>query len=96
MIIDFWGVRGSIPTPLTDQQIKSKIQAVVQRISPKDLVSQDARQAFLDKLPNWVNGTIGGNTSCVHLKNKNGTNFILDAGSGLRGLGKKLVKNKEN
>lgn len=96
MIIDFWGVRGSIPTPITDQQIKSKIQAVVQRISPKDLVSQDSRQAFLDKLPSWLNGTIGGNTSCVHLKNKNGTNIILDAGSGIRALGKKLVKNKEN
>ena len=51
MRVDFWGVRGSIPTPLTTEQIQAKIQAVVQRISVQDLKNQDSRQAFLDNLP---------------------------------------------
>ena len=96
MKVEFWGVRGSIPSPLTPDQIRAKIQAVVQRISVKDLKSQDSRQNFLDNLPSWLNGTTGGNTSCVYIQNKNNTNFILDAGSGIRLLGKKLVANKQN
>lgn len=96
MKIEFWGVRGSIPSPLTSEQIKSKIQAVVQRISEKDLLSQDSRQNFIDNLPIWLNGTTGGNTSCVCITNKNKTNFILDAGSGIRTLGKKLVAQNKN
>lgn len=96
MKVEFWGVRGSIPSPLTSEQIKSKIQAVVQRISEKDLVSQDSRQNFIDNLPVWLNGTTGGNTSCVCITNENKTNFILDAGSGIRTLGKKLVAQNKN
>ena len=95
MKVEFWGVRGSIPSPLTPEQIKSKIQAVVQRISVKDLKSQDSRQNFIDNLPDWLNGTVGGNTSCVTVTNKNDTNFILDAGSGIRLLGKKLAAKKQ-
>ena len=95
MKIDFWGVRGSIPTPLTPEQIRLKIQAVIQRITAKDLATQDSRQAFLDNLPNWLNGTVGGNTSCVTVTNKNNTVFILDAGSGIRLLGKELAKKGE-
>jgi phosphoribosyl 1,2-cyclic phosphodiesterase len=34
----------------------------------------------------------GGNTSCVHIKLENGNDLILDAGSGLRLLGRKLAK----
>ena len=44
MDIRFWGVRGSVPTPLTGQQVQAKIEAVVQRISPRDIVSLDARE----------------------------------------------------
>ncbi|MGD8311864.1 MAG: MBL fold metallo-hydrolase [Gammaproteobacteria bacterium] len=33
----------------------------------------------------------GGNTSCVHIKLENGNDLVLDAGSGLRLLGRKLA-----
>ncbi|MBQ0165965.1 MAG: MBL fold metallo-hydrolase [Treponema sp.] len=89
MYMQFWGVRGSLPTPLTPQQIRSKISAVVQRIGPDDIKDADSRQRFIDTLPETINGTVGGNTACVELVNKKGTVFILDAGSGLRALGKK-------
>jgi phosphoribosyl 1,2-cyclic phosphodiesterase len=56
MIITFYGVRGSIPSP-----------------GP-----ETARY--------------GGNTSCVYIELENGQNLVLDAGTGIRKLGKRLSK----
>lgn len=92
MKIHFWGVRGSIPTPITPQQIQSKITAIIQRITPKDIASEDARELFISQLPSWLYGTAGGNTPCVELKGSDGTEVVLDAGSGLRVYGKKGIK----
>ena len=88
MKIRFWGVRGSIPTPLSPEQVQAKITAAVSRITPRDLESEDSRMRFLATLPPWIFGTVGGNTSCVELKADDGTEIILDAGSGLRALSK--------
>lgn len=86
MRIHFWGVRGSIPTPLTPLQIQNRIAAVVQRITVKDVESADSREKFLASLPEWLFGTVGGNTSCVEVENESGDCIILDAGSGIREL----------
>ncbi len=86
MKISFWGVRGSIPTPLSPLQIQNRIAAVVQRVTAKDVTSADAREKFLASLPEWLFGTVGGNTSCVELENGQGDCIVLDAGSGLREL----------
>lgn len=56
MIVKFWGVRGSIPTP-------------------------ERR-----------NSRYGGNTTCIELRLANGTLIILDCGTGLRALGKSLLR----
>lgn len=51
MKVRFYGVRGSIPAPVSSKQIQSKITAVIQRISAKDIVSADAREnSFLNCL----------------------------------------------
>lgn len=96
MIVNFWGVRGSIATPLTPEQIQAKITAVVQRITAKDLESMDSRERFLAQLPSWIYGTVGGNTPCVQIKTAKGEELILDAGTGIRVMGKKspLPENK--
>ena len=88
MNIHFWGVRGSLPAPLTPQQVRAKISAAIQRIQPKDLVSEDARERFIASLPAWIYGTTGGNTSCLEVTAGDGTKIILDAGTGLRMMGK--------
>jgi len=85
--IHFWGVRGSLPTPLTPQQVQSKIMAVVQRIQPDDLKSIESRGKFIASLPDWIYGTAGGNTACVQVKTL-GNELIFDAGSGIRVYGK--------
>ncbi|MFA6856370.1 MAG: MBL fold metallo-hydrolase [Treponema sp.] len=96
MKISFWGVRGSIPTPLTPLQIQAKITAVVQRITQKDIESQNSRERFITSLPSWLYGTTGGNTPCVEIKSDDGTEIVLDAGSGLRVMGKQGSKPANN
>jgi len=87
--IHFWGVRGSLPTPITPEQIQSKIMAVIQRIQPADLANGESRARFAANLPDWIMGTAGGNTPCVEIQDGD-TEIILDAGTGLRVLGKDL------
>jgi phosphoribosyl 1,2-cyclic phosphodiesterase len=84
MKVKFWGVRGSIPTPLTQNQLKSRIAAAVARIRPSDLESAETREAFLAKLPPYIFGTVGGNTTCLSIHAPNTPLVIIDAGSGIR------------
>ncbi len=83
MKIRFWGVRGSIPTPLTPEEIRRKISAVVERITTQDLVSPEAKERFLAHLPPYLFGTTGGNTTSVEVRLKDGGIIIFDAGTGI-------------
>ncbi|HOV62412.1 MAG TPA: MBL fold metallo-hydrolase [Spirochaetia bacterium] len=96
MQITFWGVRGSIPTPLTPQRLQNKIASVIQRVEPKDLVSPESREAFLADLPPSLLGTVGGNTTCIELRLADDTMVIFDAGSGIRELGAELKKRNDH
>lgn len=90
MKVKFWGVRGSIPTPLTPNAVRSKIATVLQRVKPQDLESAESRERFLAQLPHWLFGTAGGNTSCIEVVIHPSYSIILDGGSGLRELGNSL------
>jgi phosphoribosyl 1,2-cyclic phosphodiesterase len=95
MLIRFWGVRGSLPAPLSSAQIRSKISAILERIRPEDLESAESRERFLAGLPPFLFGTVGGNTPCVEVLTDDGQEIIFDAGSGLRELGTSKIKNRE-
>ena len=87
MVIRFWGVRGSLPTPQLPSQIRSKISAILERLGPGDIETPDARERFLASLPPWLFGTVGGNSPCVSvISNSIPGKIIFDAGSGLREL----------
>lgn len=92
MKVKFWGVRGSVPVPLTNIQLQRKISAIVHRIKPEDLKSLEAREIFLSKLPDSIFSTIGGNTTCVQVSLEDDTMIIIDAGSGIRELGAYILK----
>ena len=95
MRIRFWGVRGSLPSPQLPSQIKSKISAVLERLTPDDLENPESRERFLADLPPWLFGTAGGNTSCVALELSSPSEMLVfDAGSGIRELGISLGKDK--
>ena len=95
MRIRFWGVRGSIPSPQLPSQIRSKISAILERLTPRDLESQSEKERFLADLPPWLFGTVGGNSPCVtvQLENPNET-IVFDAGTGIRELGMSAAKEK--
>ena len=95
MRIHFWGVRGSLPSPLLPSQIKSKISAILERITPGDLEGPESRERFLADLPPWLFGTVGGNSPCVAVQlDGNSESIVFDAGSGIRELGLASAKGK--
>jgi len=95
MKLTFWGVRGSIPAPLSSESIQRRISAVVARLRPADLESPESREAFLAGLPPHLFGTVGGNTTCLSIRTAAGSLFIIDAGSGIRELGASLARSQE-
>lgn len=86
MRVTFWGVRGSIPTPLTPDRIRRKISTAIARAQPDDLVDSVSRERFLASLPSWLFGSTGSNTSCVEIRISPEASIVLDAGSGIREL----------
>jgi len=87
MQVRCWGVRGSVATPMTSAQLRTKAQALLAEATPADLASPAAIEAYLESSSHaW---TYGGNTSCVEVS-IDGQVFILDAGTGLRNLGLQL------
>ena len=95
MQIRFWGVRGSLPTPQLPSQIKSKISAILERLTPGDIESPESRERFLAGLPPWLFGSVGGNSPCVSVQLENTDGLIIfDAGSGIRELGSAASKDK--
>ncbi|HBB43153.1 MAG TPA: MBL fold metallo-hydrolase [Treponema sp.] len=96
MKVHFWGVRGSLPTPITPAQVQAKIVAAIERITPKDIESEDAKTRFIASLPPWLFGTVGGNTPCIEVVTSSGKQFLLDCGSGLREFGVNGRKPEDN
>ena len=90
MRINFWGVRGSIPTPLRPDSVRAKIVGALSLARDADLHDDEAIETFVESLPLDIKGTIGGNTSCLEVITED-ANLILDAGSGLRELGQVLM-----
>ncbi len=88
--IRFMGVRGSIPTPMTTSDITAKLEAALADVQPQHLVDESTRAAFIAGLPQHVRGSIGGNSSCVHVV-VGEEHLIFDAGTGIRVLGWDLM-----
>jgi phosphoribosyl 1,2-cyclic phosphodiesterase len=91
MMVRFWGVRGSIPTPLNNEDIERKIVVALRGAAGLDLADEQAVKAYVAGLPLHVRGSWGGNTTCVEFRNNAGDVLIIDAGSGLRKLGEVLL-----
>ena len=97
--VKFWGVRGSIPAPLSGPAVEEKVYKAVEAYAkhldrdPPYLSTKDFCQALLFR----DRSTYGGNTSCVEV-NCGDERIILDMGTGLRLFGNsvfgEMLKNK--
>ncbi len=83
--VKFYGVRGSIPSPLTHGQLLPKFEKLMAEFVA---IGRDPAQ-WGDFLKEKTPLTYGGNTSCVLLE-CDGHIFVLDMGTGLRVLGNDL------
>lgn len=98
MRVKFWGTHGSVPSPLSNDQVRLKVREILLRAGREldqdalDLGSEESVGAFIDRLPLHLRGTYGGNTSCVEVRNSSNDFLIIDAGTGLRALGGELMK----
>ena len=95
MKIKFWGVRGSIPSPLTNEQIENKLYKTLYLYNKSKYYKTKNIQKFLKNSPFHVNHTYGGNTACIEI-NCNDELIILDAGSGIRALGLDILKRSDS
>lgn len=91
MKVKFWGVRGSLPAPITPGEIEEKLVQALKGARGVDLFDDEAVLSYLRTLPFHKRRTTGGNTSCVQVSGDN-TEIILDAGSGIRQLGLELMQ----
>lgn len=96
MIIKYWGVRGSIPAPLTTEQIRAKEAALLQRIvdalnAGAKMLEEEGIEKYIHSLPLSISGTYGGNTTCLEIQVKDTPLIMIDAGTGARELGKELL-----
>jgi phosphoribosyl 1,2-cyclic phosphodiesterase len=91
MKIKLWGVRGSIPTPFSEQQVREKVFKALERATPADIVSADAINRYIDSLPMSIRGAYGGNSTCVQVIPENNELIIIDCGTGIRNLGRELM-----
>jgi hypothetical protein len=88
--VKFHGVRGSIPSPLGNEELEAKMVRAFQAAEPENLANDDSIKSFVKSLPHEVRGTFGGNSSCVSMQIGDEW-LIFDAGSGIRMLGQDLM-----
>ena len=91
MNIHFWGVRGSIATPLTNAGLISRIENALRKAIEAGFSDMSGVAEFVNDLPWYVRRTVGGDTSCVEVE-AGGELLILDAGTGIRTLGLDLMR----
>lgn len=91
MKVKFWGVRGSIGSPIRPMALREKVKTLLSYATPKDLQSEISIQKFLNSLSFSASSTYGGNTTCVEIRDKEGNLIIIDGGTGLRELGNSMM-----
>lgn len=90
MQVKFWGVRGSVPSPIGPRALEKKMVDVLVAASDADTSTPEAAKAFLKDVPGFRASTVGGNTPCLEVLDGD-HRIILDAGSGIRELGRSLM-----
>lgn len=94
MKIKFWGTRGSIPAPLTADDVKNKIIRAISLSDGKHFNNMTEIEEFVNnELPFSIKGFYGTNTSCVEIIDTEKDIIIFDSGSGIRNLGQEIINN---
>jgi phosphoribosyl 1,2-cyclic phosphodiesterase len=91
MKIKLWGIRGSLPTPKTPEQMHERLLNVVSGFEKAREKSPLTPADYLKTLPAQESFGYGGHTACIEVSTLK-TRLIIDGGSGLRCLGEKIMR----
>lgn len=92
MQIKLWGVRGSLPAPISNEEYRDKLVSVIEHVINSGIRDASEIPSFIDSLPDNLQHVYGGNTTCVTVTSASGRMYIIDCGSGLRLVGYELMK----
>jgi len=92
MQIQLWGVRGSLPSPINNEDYTSKLKRILELAAGNDISGPDKINSFINSLPDELRYVFGGDTTCVTVKSDSGKLYILDCGTGIRRLGNDLME----
>ena len=91
--VRFWGTRGSLPAPLGESAVRTKIRDALLAARGRTLDTPQAIDAFIDRaLPFTARGTYGGNTSCVEIIAGSDEYVLCDLGTGIREFGNRVLR----
>jgi phosphoribosyl 1,2-cyclic phosphodiesterase len=102
--ITYWGVTGTLTTPLRASQVTNKLVAAIQWLIERDRLADlrpgpaleaNIRRRIEEELPFHVRSSYGGNTTCIEVQTPDSL-LILDCGSGFRELGVSLAARWKN
>jgi phosphoribosyl 1,2-cyclic phosphodiesterase len=92
MQIKLWGVRGSLTSPLTNDEYSVKIRRILELAFQSRLSGNANIREFIDSLPDDLKYVYGGNTTCATFTSNSGITYIIDCGTGIRLVGYELMK----
>ncbi|MCI0461212.1 MAG: MBL fold metallo-hydrolase [Gemmataceae bacterium] len=92
--VTYWGITGTLPTPLRPTEVTDKLVAAIRHLLadgslhalPRDAAPEVVRARVLERLPFHLRCCWGGNTTCVEVQTPDAL-LILDCGTGFRELG---------
>jgi len=91
MQIRLWGVRGSLPSAINNEEYTGKLVRILDLAIKTQLKKKEDVNNFLSGLPDELRYVFGGDTTCVTVKSDSGKLYILDCGTGIRRLGNVLM-----
>lgn len=91
MKVTLYGVRGSLPAALRNQEYKTKIWDILRLFETFQSKAQGTISDFWKTLAPELKYTVGGDTTCVSVESDSERIYVLDFGTGARVLGDSLV-----
>lgn len=83
MQIRLWGVRGSLPSPISNHEYTGKLNRILDLAIKNQIKKAEDIDKFLSTLPDELRYVFGGDTTCVTVKSNSGKLYIIDCGTGI-------------
>ena len=91
MQIRLWGIRGSLPAPINNEEYKDRLRKILKLSVKGQLDKVENIDNFIANLPDELQYLCGGDTTCITIRSNSGKLYILDCGTGIRRLGNFLM-----